>query len=217
MPLDRTLFDAGLKLQAAIAITDVAVPLPEAASTYNQLIVLGHGGPDYFEQTPVEGENPLDDRAIRLFQDFMMRIGCAEYEILYPINQTLIDLRTLGVELGWQRDSHLGLGIHPDWGTWFAYRLVAATRTHLPVTPGQRFQSPCETCLEKPCLVACPASATGEVFQMSLCSGERLRPASSCADRCLAREACPVGKTHQYSRAQIEYHARHSFNELKAH
>lgn len=215
MPLDQALFDAGLKLQAAIPVSHVRVALPSTAHNYAQLIVLGHAGPDYFTQTSITGENPLDDRAVGFFERLMTQLECRQYEIVYPTHQTLIDLRALGAELGWQSDSQLGLGIHPEWGTWFAYRLVALADTEFPETQKVAPAKPCDECLEKPCLAACPASATGTVFGIDRCVTERVQPSSRCADNCVAREACPVGRAHQYSREQIAYHAKHSLHALK--
>ena len=59
MPLDQALFDAGLKLQAAIPIKEVAVPLPDIAGSFTQLIVLAHAGPDYFDQMEITGDHPF--------------------------------------------------------------------------------------------------------------------------------------------------------------
>ncbi len=215
MPVDQQLYDAGLVLQAVIEVEDCHVSLPERALGYRQLVVLGHGGTSFFDQTALQASDPLDERTIDLFESFMARVGCSEFEVLYPLRHDVIDLRSLGLQLGWQQSSQLGIGIHPVWGTWFAYRLVAATNTDLPVTVCQKITSPCETCKDKPCLSACPASAPGDTFQLNACSEERLRVDSDCADRCLAREACPVGREHQYSREQIQYHYQRSLQALK--
>jgi len=220
LPLDQELHDEGLVLQAAIEVSGCQVPLPARARDFRQLIVLGHGGRTFFDRTfsddsVLNSSDPLDEQSISLFKGFMARVGCAEFDILYPAQHDSLDLRKLGAQLGWQSDSHLGIGIHPEWGTWFAYRLVAVANTALPVSQPEPVADSCGTCIDKPCLAACPVAATGEEFQLGVCSGERLREGASCADRCLAREACPVGIDHRYSRAQIRYHYRQSYAALK--
>ena len=66
--------------------------------------------------------------------------------------------------------------------------------------------NPCESCLGQPCLTACPAGATALTgFRVEACVGYRLRPASPCAGDCPARRACPVGREHAYSEAQMRH------------
>ena len=216
MSLDLKLQKEGLQLQAVLNVEDCLGFVPDHASSFRQLIILGHAGPDYFDQTEITGDDPLDVRAVELFSDYMARIDCENYQVLYPLHHDALDLRSLGSLLGWQSDSKLGIGIHPKFGTWFAYRLVAAADTSLPISEPSRAHSPCEACQDKPCLQACPASATGDVFVLNSCAEERLSTDSNCADRCLAREACPVGSEHKYSRRQIEYHYERSYRFLKA-
>lgn len=216
MSLDQDLQNEGLTLQAVIEVPDCQVLLPAHALQFQQLIVMGHGGSTLFDhtfsdETAAKKSDPLDDRSIELFKGFMARVGCTEFDILYPTQHDALDLRKLGAQLGWQSDSQLGIGIHPEWGTWFAYRLVAVANTALPVTQPEPAADPCGACIEKPCLAACPVAATGDEFQLEACSGERLREGVGCADRCLAREACPVGIGHRYSREQIRYHYQRSY------
>jgi Fe-S-cluster-containing hydrogenase component 2 len=70
---------------------------------------------------------------------------------------------------------------------------------------------PCETCIEKPCLSACPVgafSATG--YDVTACAQHVGAVAGSeCMSRgCLARRACPVGRSFAYSPQQAGFHMR---------
>lgn len=220
MSLDQKLHHEGLTLQAVIKVPDCQVPLPAHALQFQQMIVLGHGGPSFFDntfsdETVAKRSDPLDERSIELFEKLMSRVDCTEFEILYPTQHDVLDLRSLGKQLGWQNDSQLGIGIHPEWGTWFAFRLVAVANTTFPVSQLQRPVDSCGSCASKPCLAACPVSATGDDFRLDACVGERLRAGASCTDLCLAREACPVGIGHRYSREQIRYHYAYSYRALK--
>jgi epoxyqueuosine reductase len=126
-------------------------------------------------------------------------------------------LQQLGELAGWSHPSPLGQGINPTYGVWFAYRAVFLTTAELPLTGGAPRPSPCDACLDKPCLSACPAGAVQPArFDIDGCANYRLQPASPCADRCLARMACPYFPEHRYSLEQIRYHYGRSLETLAA-
>ena len=75
----------------------------------------------------------------------------------------------------------------------------------------------CIQCDEHPCIEACPArSVQIGAFELEGCVHYRLRPQSPCADRCLARLACPYFPEHRYTWPQIRYHYRHSLTTLRS-
>ena len=80
----------------------------------------------------------------------------------------------------------------------------------------------CLTCASRACISACPgeALAFGSNPDMQACTRYRCGADSACADRCLAREACPVGSAASdspggYPRAQISYHYRVALESLR--
>ena len=106
--------------------------------------------------------------------------------------------------------SPLGILIHPVFGLWHAYRAALLfaeavdgllERTNSP--------SPCDSCVEKPCLTACPVSAfNGKVYNVVACAGH-LRsggPPDCPSLGCRARDACPVAPQHRYMDEQIGFH-----------
>lgn len=155
---------------------------------------------DYYSRTRTLefGERYLDDPAPLL---------------LFPQAYN-VPLQRLGTLAGWQQPSPLGLGIHPVYGLWFAYRAAFLSTLPLPLTCEPVRPSPCTDCRDRPCASACPAGAIGPVFDLPTCADFRLRPDSSCADRCLSRLACPVGAEFRYPVAQIRYHYAHSLKAL---
>jgi len=69
--------------------------------------------------------------------------------------------------------------------------------------------SPCESCVEKPCLNACPVNAfsTGQ-YEVEDCRAFLdTEEGDPCVKRgCAARRACPIGKTFLYADEHAEFH-----------
>ena len=110
--------------------------------------------------------------------------------------------------LGW---SPLGLNIHPTYGLWHAYRaaLLFPVAFDLPVP--RSGAHPCDSCLAKPCLSACPVHAFSPAgYDVPACAGHlKTSRGEACMSRgCLARHACPVGQGLGYAPAQAEFHMR---------
>ena len=105
--------------------------------------------------------------------------------------------------------SPLGLLIHPRLGLWHSYRgaLCFAERLSLPEPVMEA--SPCESCVERPCLSACPVAAfDGASYDVAGCAAHLATPAGDrCfAVSCQARRACPVGAEHRYGPEQARFH-----------
>lgn len=211
---DTEMQRAGFLLQGVLGTDSVMVP--EIARKYRQLLVFAHGGPGFWRGLEDRsGIDPLDDASVRLARDFMARLGEPDYQVLYPTDHFSLDLLEVGRQLGWQGNSRMSIGIHPEYGTWFAYRVVIAADTDFEVTRLTPEQ-PCDSCEDKPCITACPVGAvTEQHFDLDVCAGERTRVGSNCSDQCLARLACPVGASHQYEKDQLNYHYARSLVTLK--
>jgi len=168
-------------------------------------------------------DNPVDRFAREASKQALDTfLAPAEFRIIYPIlpgEQQLgcvLSLQTLGALAGWHQDSPLGIGIHRVHGLWFAYRCLALVdHTQAADIFGEKSYTPISenysTCLEcktQDCLVSCPAHALelDEWPDIQSCVTHRAIPNSSCAVRCLARDACPVGQTSRYPEEQIVYH-----------
>src|SRR6185295_7693178 len=96
--------------------------------------------------------------------------------------------------------SPLGILIHPDWGLWHAYRGALAFAEVIDLPEPYRRPSPCESCLDKPCLSACPVDAfTSAGFDVSACVGHISKPGGADCVRigCRARRACPIGPQYR--------------------
>lgn len=219
---------AGLNL---FAVLDCAA-LPESTTApmlasgvpladYRRLVLLGHGGRRLWaalQKWGVKTTDPVDHYSLTLTRQFIRDyLGDPPVCWLYPQTDYLAPLQQLGALAGWSHSSPLGLGIHPEYGVWFAYRAAFLTTAELPLRVEPERPSPCATCTNKPCITTCPVEAVQiDRFDVDGCARYRLRPQSPCADRCLARLACPFFPEHRYTLAQMQYHYRHSLGTLRA-
>jgi len=215
------LSDHGLLLRGVLAMDSLPDSIraviagggPELLD-HRQLLVFGHAGPRMWralreaEPEPWTSPNPVDDFSLATVRAHLEdELGVRRWVALYP-GPTMVPLQELGALLGWHQPSPLLVGISQAFGTWFAYRAVVVADTALPLTPAASPQtSPCDTCVEKPCLSACLGAAlTTGTLSIDRCVSFRTSEASPCALRCPAREACPVGAQHRYDSDQIRYH-----------
>ncbi len=207
-------------------LRESGVPVEE----YGRLVLLGHGGRRLWDKLQAFGmktADPVDHYSLTIARQFIERyLDNAPHLILYPLTDYPVPLTQLGELAGWSRPAPIGLGVNPAYGVWFAYRatfLVNSNRLSVTGnqspnsgyrTPFTEYRSPaadrpCASCAGKPCLTACPARAVRpdpQQFDIFTCVRYRLENNSACADRCLARLACPVAPEHRYSLAQIRYH-----------
>ncbi|MDX1416311.1 MAG: hypothetical protein R3293_19085 [Candidatus Promineifilaceae bacterium] len=187
---------------------------------YRRLVLVGHGGRRMWEELQrvgMETADPIDHYSISLTQQFIDNYLDAQPVFwLYPNRPYIIPLQQLGALGGWSYASPLGSGISPVFGVWFAYRAAFLTHAQLPIIIQDPKPSPCASCDDKPCIMTCPAKAVEqERFDIHACVNHRLQANSTCADRCLARMACPYFPNHQYSLEQIQYHYSRSLTGLQ--
>ena len=108
----------------------------------------------------------------------------------------------------WQ--SPVQLLIHDRAGLFASFRgaLGVAERLDLPPAP---HAAPCDSCVGKPCLSACPAGAlTDRGYDVPVCkSFLRTEAGRDCmTGGCRVRRACPVGREYGRLKAQSAFHMR---------
>ncbi|MDX1692739.1 MAG: hypothetical protein R3208_03170 [Ketobacteraceae bacterium] len=215
----------GLNLQAVISLDTLPDPVRDTLAdavnelaAYRQLLLLGHGGTRLWNAvnaTGITSADPIDDYTAAVIRTwFRQSHPGVRHHILYP-GTRLVPLQTLGELCGWHFPSPIMVGVNDEWGSWYAYRAAVLADTAFATTPPPDWKSACEPCEDKPCVKACPAAAVSpQGLDMHACIEFRRQPASPCQKRCLARLACPVGRAHQYSREQIEYHYGRSLDTI---
>ena len=209
---DAWLSERGLNRQAVFDLADLPADILAALAPQadeRQLILLGHGGRRLWacvQAAGASGPDPIDDYTqATLARWFAETLPGKRYRLLYPGNAP-IGLQSLGRLAGWHHATPFMLGIDARWGTWYAYRAALLADTDFPAFSEVDRDNPCLHCSDKPCLAACPAGALDHAaFDLPACIGHRLQPESSCALRCLARCACPVGREHRYDEAQMAH------------
>jgi len=221
-PVFESLAASGLNLHAVFEVSqlpaDVLATLP--TTTHRQLILIGHVGPSFWralERAGMAGPDPVDAFSRSVAHRWLAGLTDVEHITwLYP-GDTPVGLQRLGALAGWHHDSPFKVGIHPRWGTWFAYRVAVLADTELPPSPTMASApGPCKNCADRPCIPACPAKAMPRGrFDLAACLAYRTAPGSACADTCLARLACPVGSEFRYPTAQIGHAYRHSLTMIR--
>lgn len=209
----------GLNLFACFDCAQLPTPIVDIIAAndfdpqnFSRLLLIGHGGRRLWEEIQHRDqptEDPFDDISVALTRQFLRDyLGDPPVHFIYPETAIPLPLQQLGMLAGWHHPSPLGVGINGVYGLWFAYRAAVLTTDVLMPTLPMNEASPCETCVERPCITACPADAvsTAGNFQAGACFSQRLMADSSCGDRCHSRLACPYFVEHRYSDEQMGYH-----------
>lgn len=228
-PADFSRLDrAGLNLHAVLDVEALPAGLAAGllrefspAHACRQLILIGNAGRAMWAALQASGpapDDPIDDFSVRtVAQWFAAACPGHRYTLLYPGDRP-VGLQTLGELAGWHWPTPFRLGILPQWGTWFGYRAALLADTGLPPTAPLRAASPCASCAARPCVATCPAQAMADGgFVLQRCVDYRLRPDSRCRERCVARDACPVGREHRYDEAQVRHACTASLRAIESY
>lgn len=211
------LAERGLPLYAAMPVANLPDGIRDqlidggvVLDGFPTLVLLGNAGRSFWpvlEAARPDSEHPVDDysraTALAFARDCL---DDSDAQCLFP-GGGAPPLQQLGRLAGWYLQSPFGMGILPDWGLWYAYRAVLLTRRELPEQRREPVESPCLSC-DAPCIAECPAQALrfDSWPESRDCLRYRITDDSPCADRCIARLACPVGAEHRYPLTQIQHH-----------
>jgi hypothetical protein len=170
------------------------------------VILIGNAGPDVFRRFMRDGGGVMDEWTKRVVGLLAADLSA---EAVYPFEKPYQPFQQWARAAGVGHQSPLGLNIHNTYGLWHAFRaaLLFPVAFDLPrVSAGAH---PCETCVSKPCLHACPVSAfDGTRYDVEACA-THLHGKNTCMDNgCKARLACPVGTGFRYERTQMQFHMR---------
>ncbi|MEP6827154.1 MAG: hypothetical protein ABJA10_03685 [Aestuariivirga sp.] len=178
------------------------------------VILIGNAGPAMFRRFMRESGGSaasietasLDDWTRRVVNVLAQDVGAAP---AYPFDRPYKPFQQWARAAGVAHQSPLGINIHNEYGVWHAYRAALMFPVEFDLPPLRAGAHPCESCVAKPCLSACPVSAfNGRNYDVDACS-QHLHSANSCMEGgCLARLACPVGTVYRYEGPQIQFHMK---------
>ncbi|WP_425409787.1 hypothetical protein [Hyphococcus sp.] len=161
--------------------------------------------PEYKDGKP----HPLDRWSHRVISALARELGAKP---CFPFTTPLMPFIRWAQKAEPVAPSEIGMLIHPEYGLWHAWRGALAIAEKLELPPSDRRPRPCESCVEKPCLTACPVGAFsgGGAYDVPACGAHIRRPegADCMSMGCRARRACPVGKEYQYTPDQAAFHMR---------
>ncbi len=208
----------GLNLFASFSTNTLPQPMHSqlkkngiSLDAYSHLMLTGNGGTLFWarlQEAGLKTADPVDTFSIQLTQQFITHYLDNPPQVqLYPLTDFILPLTQLGELAGWSHPAPIGQGINATFGVWFAYRSAFLVNGRFPTMSQPATPSPCTHCDDKPCITACPPAAVHPTaFNIYTCAHYRITPHSACADRCLARLACPIAPEHRYSLPQIQYH-----------
>ncbi|WP_226951286.1 4Fe-4S dicluster domain-containing protein [Rhizobium terrae] len=191
-------------------------PMLADGSRALSVVLLGNAGSSIWPafsrwRKTYQGTDPLDTWSKQLIRPLAGKLGASAY---FPSDPPWQPFQQWATKAEGLKPSPLGILIHPKYGLWHGYRGALGFSFEIEAAPAEA-SHPCDRCLEKPCLAACPADAVGIVgFDVMRCRTYLKRGSEgvSCMiSGCLARSACPVGATYRYEPEQLRFHMQALF------
>ena len=186
---------------------------PSDMGTTRFVILIGNAGTDMFRRFAREGGGRAVSSETAYMDEWTRAVveplaADLDARAVFPFDVPHQPFLSWARRGGAGHVSPLGLNIHQTYGLWHAYRaaLLFSVEFDLPrVAPGAH---PCESCVTKPCLSACPVSAfDGKSYDVEACGVHVNAEANDCMEGgCLARRACPIGVQYQYAKQQAQFH-----------
>ena len=146
-------------------------------------------------------ENPLDSWTREIVGALSDACGA---RLVMPNDRPYAPFQQWAMRAEGLRASPIGILIHPEYGLWHSYRaalLFEAPLSEKVNQPVEKPIHPCDACIGKPCLNACPVGAhSPSGFDHTACLAHvRGGQGSDCrAQGCFSRNACPVGTNWRF-------------------
>ena len=206
----------GVFVRGIVSFGDGEGPLLADGTAAQSVVLLGNiGGSIWIPfsrwwQLPENAgrPDPLDDWSKTVIRPVASSLGATAY---FPSDPPWLPFQRWAMQAEGLKASPLGILIHPVYGVWHGYRGAlgfadAIENDFAPAFP----QHPCDVCVDKPCVTACPVAAvTTAGFDVPSCRSH-LRTREGQADcmvgGCLARNACPIGAGYRYPAEQLAFH-----------
>jgi hypothetical protein len=155
---------------------------------------------------PEDLANPLDAWARLVIGEVAQRFAA---HAVSPSDRPWLPFQRWAMRAQGLEPSPLGILMHPEYGLWHAYRGALLFDHELPIAAPEKPVHLCDTCVEKPCLNACPVGAySAEGFAYETCVSHVRGPSGArCRETgCIARNACPHGAAYRYPADEQAFH-----------
>lgn len=204
----------GLSLRGGFEFgTDDDAPPGPSGRRARSIVLVGNTGEAFWPHfsrwraaLPIDLADPLDSWSREVIGAVAATFSA---RAVFPFDKPYLPFQRWAMRAEGLRPSPLGILIHPQFGLWHAYRGALLFDEAITLDPVRASNHPCDACIGKPCLSACPAGAVKEErYDHDACrSHVRSASGASCRTKgCLARQACPVGAAWRYGEEQQAFH-----------
>ena len=207
----------GVFVRGSLSFDEGEGPALADGTAARSVILLGNVGGSIWEpfsrwrqlSENMQRRDPLDDWSKAIIRPIAGELGATAY---FPSDPPWRPFQQWAMRAEGLKASPLGILIHPEYGLWHGYRGalgfadIPPNDSDVPASG----EHPCDHCVEKPCLSACPVDAVAPAgFDVQRCRShlrtEEGQPGCMVAG-CLARNACPIGIGYRYPAAQLAFH-----------
>jgi len=197
-------FDAG---------TGTGLPAVAGGKPARSLLLIGSTGPSIWPELSKSPEasddrpDPLDRYTKRVLSEIA---GLEGLGVVFPFEgPPYHPFQQWAKRCGGFSQSPMGVLAHHAYGPWTGFRAAFLSAAPLALTPETGAEGPCEACVDKPCISACPAGALSAEagYDVPKCRDHlAVSRDLDCWSGCLARRACPFGRNHQQDPANARFH-----------
>lgn len=181
------------------------------------VLLVGHAGADYWphfsrwrDEQASGLKNPLDTWSRNVIGQVAEEFGASAVS---PSDRPHLPFQQWACRAEGLKPSPLGILVHPVYGLWHAYRgallFDEALLFDADKATASGLRHPCDLCVAKRCLSACPVDARSPSgFAYKSCVAHvRSDDGQHCRDiGCLARNACPHGAAYRYPADMQAFH-----------
>jgi len=198
----------GLIVRGGFALTPADLQQTGLDSAGQSLVLIGNAGDamwQAFAPHRSSGPDPLDAWTERVLSKIADAFAA---DAIFPWSKPYQPFQQWAMRAEALSSSPLGILMHPEHGLWHAYRAALIFNQPIDLPPAVQRRSPCDSCLDRPCLSACPVGAFADGgYDVTACAEYLSQPSGRTTCRingCDARAACPVGTP--YPLEQIRFH-----------